>query len=77
VNITYQELKSIELAAHIWLDEVDRQLPAMLEVAIKSAFQGGTKAGIEAGKAAVPSKRGTKPTYPGRSARKPTLRPVN
>jgi hypothetical protein len=73
--IDFKELKEIERVAYqegteAAMDEVVRQLPAMIDEAVKIA--------IEAHKAA-PAKRGTRPTYPSarRSSSKPTLRPVN
>jgi len=53
--------------SHAAIEEVCHQLPAMLDEAVKVAVEAK----------AAPAKRGTRPTYPGRSARKPTLRPVN
>jgi hypothetical protein len=71
MQISVTELHEIQRAeciagADAAMDEVCSQLPSMLDAAVKVA--------LEARKAA---KRSTRPVYPGRSVRKPTLRPVS
>ena len=73
ITTTFEYIKKIETAAFLAgvdsaMAEVERQLPDMLLTAVKKE--------IEAQRAA-PAKRSTRPTYPKRSERKPTLRAVS